>query len=43
MKLHLCGAVCAIVFSFITTLSQAALISVLGGQAYYDETVYITQ
>ena len=41
-KFHLTGAFCAIFFSFITLPSQAALVSVLGGQAYYDDVADLT-
>lgn len=33
---HLVGAICTVVFNFISMPSHAALISVLGGQAAYD-------
>ena len=41
-KSRLLGAVCAAVFSFITLPTQAGLISVLGGQAYYDDVADLT-
>ena len=41
-KPRIIGVLCAGVFSFITLPSQAALISVLGGQAYYDDQLDIT-
>jgi hypothetical protein len=40
--LRLVGAFCAAVFSVITLPTQAALISVLGGQAYYDDVADLT-
>jgi hypothetical protein len=40
-KSRILGAVCA-VFSFISMSSQAALIPVLGGQAYYDDVADLT-
>ena len=39
---RLIGALCAAVFSVITLPTHAALISVLGGQAYYDDQLDIT-
>ena len=39
---HLIGAVCTAIFSFITLPSQAALIPVLDGQAYYDDVADLT-
>ena len=41
-KSHLLGALCAAVFSFISLPSQAAFVSVLGGQAFYDDQLDIT-
>lgn len=39
---HLNAALCAVVFIFISMPSHAALISVLGGQAYYDDVADLT-
>jgi Protein of unknown function (DUF1566) len=41
-KSHFLGVLCAAVFIGITLPSQAALISVLGGQAFYDDQLDIT-
>jgi len=41
-KSRLIGALCAAVFSFIALPSHAALVSVLGGQAYYDDQLDIS-
>ncbi len=41
-KSRLWGALCAVVFSFITLPSLASLIPVLGGQAYYDDVADLT-
>ena len=41
-KSHFLGALCAAVFIVITLPSQAALISVLDGQAFYDDQLDIT-
>ena len=42
MNSRLLGAMCAVVFSVITLPSQAALVSVLGGRAYYDNVANLT-
>jgi hypothetical protein len=42
MKSHLLGAVCAALFGFITVSSDAALVSRLGGLAYYDDVAKLT-
>ena len=41
-KSHLWGAVCAVLFAFITVTANAALFSRLGGQAAYDDVLDIT-
>lgn len=41
-KQRLIGAFCAVLFGFISMSANAALISVLGGQAYYDDQLDIT-
>jgi len=41
-KSNVFNFLCAAVFCVITVPSQAALISVLGGQAYYDDVLHIT-
>jgi hypothetical protein len=41
-KLHLLGAACAWVFSFISMQANATLISRLGGLAYYDDAIDAT-
>ena len=42
MKAHLLGAVCACLFALITASANAALISRLDGQAYYDDVLDVT-
>ena len=41
-KSHLLNLFCAVVFCVVTVPSQAALIPVLGGQAFYDDQLDIT-
>jgi hypothetical protein len=41
-KSHLLGVVCACLFSIITLSSNAALVSRLGGLAYYDTEADLT-
>ena len=41
-KSRLLGAVCAAVFTFITTSSHSTLLSRLGGAAAYDDVLDIT-
>lgn len=41
-KSYITGSFCAAIFCFIAQSSQAALISVLGGQAYYDDVADLT-
>ena len=41
-KTHLVGALCAVLFTFVTVPANAELISRLGGQAAYDTVLDIT-
>ena len=41
-RLHLLGTLCAIVFTFLTISANAALVSRLGGLAYYDTEANLT-
>jgi hypothetical protein len=41
-KSRLLGAVCAIIFTFVTVAANAALLERLGGLAYYDDVADLT-
>ena len=41
-KLHLAGALCAVLFTLVTVSANAELVSRLGGQAAYDTALDIT-